>query len=129
MKSLSLDPLDRQIVHAMIVDGRAPFSRVATVTGASEQTVGRRYRRMHGDGVVRVVGMADWQRLGQSDWVIRLQCVPDAAAAVANALARRPDTSWVKLLSGGTEIGCVVKPTSCDGRQDLLLRQLPASRR
>jgi DNA-binding Lrp family transcriptional regulator len=129
MKSLSLDRLDRQIVHALIVDGRAPFSRIATVTGASEQTVARRYRRMHAESIVRVVGMTDSQRLGQSDWVIRLQCVPDAAAAVADALARRPDTSWVKLMSGGTEIGCVVKPASGDGRQDLLLRQLPASRR
>jgi DNA-binding Lrp family transcriptional regulator len=129
MKSVSLDQLDRQIVHGLIIDGRAAFSRIATVTGVSEQTVARRYRRMHGDSIVRVVGLADSQRLGQSDWVIRLQCVPDAAAAVAEALARRPDTSWVKLMSGGTEIGCVVKPASGDGRQDLLLRQLPASRR
>ncbi len=129
MKSVSLDLLDRQIVHALIIDGRAAFSRIATLTGVSEQTVARRYRRMHGDNIVRVVGLADSQRLGQSDWVIRLQCVPDAAAAVADALARRPDTSWVKLMSGGTEIGCVVKPASGDGRQDLLLRQLPASRR
>jgi DNA-binding Lrp family transcriptional regulator len=129
MKSVSLDRLDRQIVHALIIDGRAAFSRIATVTGASEQTVARRYRRMNGEGIIRVVGMTDSQRLGQSDWVIRLQCVPDAAAAVADALARRPDTSWVKLMSGGTEIGCVVKPASGNGRQDLLLRQLPASRR
>jgi DNA-binding Lrp family transcriptional regulator len=129
MKPVSLDRLDRQIVHALIIDGRAAFSRIATVVGVSEQTVARRYRRMQGDGLVRVVGMTDSQRLGQSDWVVRLQCVPDAAAAVADALARRPDTSWVKLMSGGTEIGCVVKPASGDGRHDLLLRQLPASRR
>jgi DNA-binding Lrp family transcriptional regulator len=129
MKLVSLDQLDKQIIHALIIDGRVAFSRIATVTGVSEQTVARRYRRMHGDGTLRVVGIADSQRLGLSDWVVRLQCVPDAAAAVADALARRPDTSWVKLLSGGTEIGCVVKPTGGGGRQDLLLRQLPASRR
>jgi DNA-binding Lrp family transcriptional regulator len=129
MKSVNLDRLDREIIHALIIDGRAPFSRIATVVGVSEQTIARRYRRMHGDGVVRVVGIADWQRLGQSDWVIRLQCVPDAAAAVADALARRPDTSWVKVMSGGTEICCVVKPIGGGARDDLLLRQLPASRR
>jgi DNA-binding Lrp family transcriptional regulator len=129
MKSVNLDRLDREIIHALIIDGRAPFSRIATVVGVSEQTIARRYRRMHGDGIVRVVGIADWQRLGQSDWVIRLQCVPDAAAAVADALARRPDTSWVKVMSGGTEICCVVKPIGGGARDDLLLRQLPASRR
>jgi len=129
MKSVNLDQLDREIIHALIIDGRAPFSRIATVVGVSEQTIARRYRRMHGDGTVRVVGIADSQRLGESDWVIRLQCVPDAAAAVADALARRPDTSWVKVLSGGTEIGCMIKPIGGGARDDLLLRQLPASRR
>jgi DNA-binding Lrp family transcriptional regulator len=60
---------------------------------------------------------------------VRLQCVPDAAAGVAGALARRDDTSWVSLTSGGTEINCVVRPADGGSRQDLLLRQLPASRR
>ncbi len=128
MKLFSLDDLDRQIIHALILDGRVAFSRVAGVVGVSEQTVARRYRRMRAAGVVRVTGMPDTQRLGQPEWVVRLQCVPDAAAAVANALARRDDTFWVQLTSGGTEISCVVKPT--DGSShDLLLRQLPASRR
>lgn len=129
VKSVTLDQLDRQIVHALILDGRAPFSRIAAAVGASEQTVARRYRRMHAAGNLRVVGLPNSQRLGQSDWVVRLQCVPDAAAAVADALARRADTSWVQLTSGGTEITCVVKPAEGSGRQDLLLRQLPSSRR
>jgi DNA-binding Lrp family transcriptional regulator len=128
VKAFKLDLLDKQIIHAVIIDGRTPFSRIAAVVGVSEQTVARRYRRMHAAGVLRVTGVPDTQLLGHSEWVVRLQCVPDAAAAVAAALARRPDTFWVQLTSGGTEIGCVVKPT--DGSpDDLLLRQLPASRR
>lgn len=128
MKSVTLDQLDRQIIHALIIDGRAGFSRIATVVGVSEQTVARRYRRLHSAGIVRVVGMTDSQRLGQSDWMVRLQCVPDAAAAVASALARRDDTSWVSLTSGGTEVSCSLKPSG-GSRHDLLLRQLPSSRR
>jgi DNA-binding Lrp family transcriptional regulator len=129
MKSITLDQLDRQIIHALILDGRAAFSRIAAVVGSSEQTVARRYRRMHAAGTLRVVGLPNSQRLGQSDWVVRLQSVPDAAAAVADALARRDDTSWVQLTSGGTAIVCVVKPAEGSGRHDLLLRQLPSSRR
>lgn len=126
---MSLDELDRQIIHALILDGRLPFSRIAGVVGASEQTVARRYRRMRSAVMLRVVGVPDSQRLGQSDWHVRLQCVPDAATGVANALARRPDTSWVRLTSGGTEIVCAVKSTDGHSRHDLLLRQLPSSRR
>ena len=103
--------LDRQIIHALIIDGRAPFSRIAAVVGVSEQTVARRYRRMHAAGVVRVVGLPDSQRLGQSDWVVRL------AVRARRRRGRRatrwpagPDTSWVQLTSGGTAITCVVKP-------------------
>jgi DNA-binding Lrp family transcriptional regulator len=126
---LSLDQLDRQIIHALMIDGRVPFSRIAAVVGASEQTVARRYRRMCSAGIVRVVGLPDSRRLGHSDWVVRLQSVPDAAASVAEALARRSDTSWISLSSGGTEITCMVKPADGRSRHDLLLRQLPSSRR
>jgi DNA-binding Lrp family transcriptional regulator len=129
MEAFKIDHLDRQIIHALIIDGRIPFSRIAAVTGASEQTVARRYRRMHAATVVRVVGVPDSHRAGESKWVVRLQCVPDAAAAVADALARRPDTSWVQLTSGGTEICCMVQPLDGSSGHDLLLRQLPASRR
>jgi DNA-binding Lrp family transcriptional regulator len=128
MKVFSLDQLDKQIIHALIIDGRVPFSRIAAVVGVSEQTVARRYRRMHAAGMIRVAGIPDTQRIGGSEWLVRLQCRPDAAAAVADALARRADTFWVQVTSGGTEILCVVKPV--DGApHDLLLRQLPASRR
>ena len=129
MEALNIDHLDRQIIHALIIDGRVPFSRIAAVTGASEQTVARRYRRMHAAAVVRVVAVPDTHRIGESKWVVRLQCVPDAAAAVADALARRADTSWVQLTSGGTEICCMVQPLDGNSGHDLLLRQLPASRR
>jgi DNA-binding Lrp family transcriptional regulator len=129
MEALNIDHLDRQIIHALIIDGRVPFSRIAAVTGASEQTVARRYRRMHAAAVVRVVAVPDTHRAGESKWVVRLQCVPDAAAAVADALARRADTSWVQLTSGGTEICCMVQPLDGNSGHDLLLRQLPASRR
>jgi DNA-binding Lrp family transcriptional regulator len=129
MNAVKLDLLDRQIIHALIIDGRVPLRRIATVVGVSEQTVARRYRRLREGNVLRVVGLADSQRLGLSDWLIRLQCVPDAAAAVADALARRGDTSWVSLCSGGTEIICSLKPGGGGSRDDLLLRQLPSSRR
>jgi DNA-binding Lrp family transcriptional regulator len=129
MESLILDDLDRRIIHALYLDGRAPFSRLAQVLDASEQTVSRRYRLLHEAGVVRVVGQLDNQRLGQSDWAVRIRCVPDASMAVASALAQRPDTAWVQLTSGGTEIFCAIRSHSERQRAALLLEQLPSSRR
>ena len=67
--------------------------------------------------------------LGRSDWAVRIRCTPDAATPVATALAKRPDTGWVQLTSGGTEISCMVNAHDEQRRAALLLEQLPASSR
>jgi DNA-binding Lrp family transcriptional regulator len=119
-----LDAIDRQIVHAMQIDGRAPFSRLATVLGVSEQTVARRWRRLRADGVVRVLGLTTPEAT-EPAWFIRVRVQPAAAGAVADALARRPDVSWVSLTAGGAEITCSTRPRTPRQRDALLLDRLP----
>ncbi|WP_208266568.1 Lrp/AsnC family transcriptional regulator [Actinomadura nitritigenes] len=129
MDDVMLDPVDRGLVHALRIDGRAPFSRIGAVLGVSENTVARRYRRLRSSGVLRVVGAVNGPRLGYTSWTIRLRCTPDAAGAIAGALAARDDTSFVHLLSGGTEISCNTQTRSADERDALLLEKLPRTRR
>ncbi|MFI0218543.1 Lrp/AsnC family transcriptional regulator [Streptomyces lydicus] len=121
-----LDDVDRGIVHALHLDGRAPFSRIAEVLGVSTQTVARRYRRLRADAGLRVVGLADPHRAGRAQWLVRLTAAPHSAQDLARALARRTDTSWVKLASGGTEILAVVHtPADGTGGHALLLHDIP----
>jgi DNA-binding Lrp family transcriptional regulator len=120
-----IDDLDRQILYAVQIEPRVAFSEVADVLGVSEQTVARRFRRMHAAGVVRVLGLVNPSRLGRTDWVVRVRVRPDAVTALADALARRDDVSWVTLLSGGSEIMCITRPDSDDQRDELLLQRLP----
>ncbi|SHF83665.1 Lrp/AsnC family transcriptional regulator [Streptoalloteichus hindustanus] len=127
MDRLTLDELDRQLVHALQADGRAPFSRVAAVLGASDRTVARRYQRLRSTGALRVVGLPDGRRLGQVDWVVRLQCAPDGATSVASALSTTDDISWVGFTSGGTEITCMTRTRSRADQDSLLLQKLPRS--
>ncbi|HKS47655.1 MAG TPA: Lrp/AsnC family transcriptional regulator [Amycolatopsis sp.] len=124
---MPLDDLDRALLHALHLDPRAPFIQIAEVLGTSQQTVARRYRRLCAEGVLRVVGMTDARRLGQVEWFVRLRCTPDAALKVATALARRTDTSWVRLTSGGTEIVCLTR--AAHAPDALLLQQLPKTPR
>jgi DNA-binding Lrp family transcriptional regulator len=119
-----LDDLDRQILHALQIDGRVAFSRVAEVLGVSDQTVTRRYRRLRNEDDVRVIGNVDSWRIGVLTWHLRIQCVPDAALSIAEALARRPDTSWVRLGSGGTEISCSTRARTMAETDALLLQKL-----
>jgi len=126
---MELDMLDRQIIDALRVDGRVTFSALSAVLGCSDQTVARRYRRLRADAGLRVVGLPHGVRLGYDMWLIRLQAAPDSAAAIADALARRPDTTWVTLMSGGTEVGCVVQNPGTADRETLLLQKLPRTPR
>jgi DNA-binding Lrp family transcriptional regulator len=124
-----LDDLDRRLAHALQLDGRASFSAIAAVLGVSDQTVARRYRKLRSSGVLRVVGVPEAAPLGQVHWLVRLRCVPDAAAAIAAALARRDDTQWVSLMSGGTEIVCFIRAPLREETDGLLLGRLPRTPR
>ncbi|MEV5980703.1 Lrp/AsnC family transcriptional regulator [Streptomyces sp. NPDC052114] len=124
MESGVLDELDQRLLRALQLDGRTPFSRVARELGVSERTVARRHQRLRALGL-RVVGHPVPARLGLTRWLLRLHCTPDAAGTVAEALARRPDTSWVTLAAGGTELYCALDVRTCDQRDSLLLEKLP----
>lgn len=124
-----MDNLDARLIAALKVDGRAPLRRIAEVLGVSDQQIGRRYASLHARGVLRVRGRRDPRRTNQSEWVIRLRCVPSAARHVAEALAQREDVHWVRLVSGGTEIVANIDTHSEQDHEQLLLEQLPASRR
>jgi DNA-binding Lrp family transcriptional regulator len=122
-----LDDLDGRIIRALQIDPRASFNRVAAALGVSEQTVARRYRRLRGEGLLRVVGMVDPRQIGQSEWLVRVGCRPSGVRPLADALARRDDVSWVTLSAGGSEIVCSVRSRSRQQRDDLLLQRLPAT--
>src|ERR1700692_4564953 len=104
MESINVDALDRKIIHALYIDPRAPSLRLAEDLASAEPTVSRLYRRLFDDRILRVVGQLDSQRLGRYDWAIRIRCPPGSAPTVATKLAEHPDTAWVQLTSGGTEI-------------------------
>src|ERR1700722_11076 len=124
-----LDAVDRQIIHILTIEPRASFRTLADVAGISDQTAARRYRRLSESAGLRVLGVPNGSRLGWVDWFVRLQTTPGSADSIAEALARRPDTRWVHLASGGTEIICTVQASTPEQRDALFLRGLPGSRR
>jgi DNA-binding Lrp family transcriptional regulator len=124
-----LDAIDRQILHILAIEPRASFRTIAAVTGISDQTAARRYRRLAESAGLRVLGVPEGSRLGWTEWFLRLQTTPGGADSIAEALARRPDTRWVHLASGGTEIICTLEARTEEQRDALFLRGLPGSRR
>ncbi|WP_329125442.1 Lrp/AsnC family transcriptional regulator [Streptomyces sp. NBC_01465] len=128
--ALAFDDLDLQLLQALEVDGRAPFSRIAAVLGVSDQTVARRYRRLRTEAGLRVIGVREISVRDQDNWrMLRLRCTPDAGESIARALARRPDTTWIVLCSGGTEVACMTLARTREADDELLFGKLPRTPR
>ncbi|MEU8896964.1 Lrp/AsnC family transcriptional regulator [Nocardia sp. NPDC048505] len=121
MDSVRLDTVDLRLLHALQIDGRAPFSRIAEVLDVSDRTVARRFARLRAHGVARVCGVPDNHRLGRSEWLLRLRVRPGGAEVVARDLARRGDTGWVSVLAGGAEVTAILR---VEGEGALPLRAL-----
>jgi DNA-binding Lrp family transcriptional regulator len=119
-----LGSLDRQILRALQLNPRAPFSRIAAALGASEQTVARRYRRLHRAGAMRVVAAVDPRALGESDWLVRVTTRPDASLDIGRALSRRDDIAWVSV-GANSDIVCAVRSHNARDREGLLVDRLP----
>ncbi|MFV0457734.1 MAG: Lrp/AsnC family transcriptional regulator [Actinomycetales bacterium] len=95
-----LDDLDRRIVCALQIDGRAPWRKIAAVIGEPERSVARRGGDLLARGVVSVVGI----RPRPSTAVLRLRCQPGMSTTAAEALAQRPDTTFSYVMTGGADV-------------------------
>ncbi|MCS0635028.1 Lrp/AsnC family transcriptional regulator [Streptomyces sp. LP05-1] len=126
---VELTAADRALAQALQINGRASFRELAEVLGVSDQTVARHWARLRSSGALRVLGLTDPLRLGESPWFVRVRCTPDAAESIGRALARRTDTTWVNLISGGTEISCSVRTPEPSRGDTLLLQRLPRTPR
>jgi DNA-binding Lrp family transcriptional regulator len=124
VQTITLDRLDRRILHALMLDGRLPFSRIARTLGSSEQTVARRYRRLREAGVVRVIVIRDPRRYRENLFV-RIRTTPGSAQPIGEALARRRDVSWVTIGAAGAEVTCALRSDDPRERDALILDLLP----
>ncbi|OKI14033.1 Lrp/AsnC family transcriptional regulator [Streptomyces sp. CB03911] len=121
-----LDTLDRRLVCALQVDGRAESGRLAEVLGVSARTVTRRLALMQRAGLVKVVRMPDAEFGAVGALLLRVRVLRGKVDTVAHALAARPDVPFVDVMLGGGEIGAVV--LADDGTRDRLLHgQLPST--
>ncbi|MYT33131.1 MULTISPECIES: Lrp/AsnC family transcriptional regulator [unclassified Streptomyces] len=124
-ESLAIQPDDVRIIRALQVAPRASFASIAAALELTEGTINRRYRRLHADGVIRVVGVVNPGALGQSRWLVRLRCRPGSVTAIAGALAKRDDVNWVALGAAGSEVTCATQSRDQAQREELLGQRLP----
>lgn len=100
-----LDDLDRQIVAALQLHGRATWQQIARAVGASDSTVSRRAQKLFESGVVRVVAALDPLRCGSGyPVVMQVKCQVGQRTHVATKLAERPDVRFIALVTGSFDV-------------------------
>ncbi|MFG2971168.1 Lrp/AsnC family transcriptional regulator [Streptomyces sp. NPDC048288] len=123
-----MDETDSRIAAAMMAAPRASWRTVGRVLGISERTVVRRAAPLFGDGTLRATAVRNPVHFPDLiPLALRIRCKPNRISAIAATLARRPDTVWVDVLGGGDEICTILFLDGPDARNNLLLRDLPAT--
>ncbi|MGW6730146.1 Lrp/AsnC family transcriptional regulator [Nocardia sp. NPDC055029] len=120
---VKLDEDDRRMLHALQLDGRASFARIATVLGLSERTVSRRYHRLRSQLALRVFGITGHDQRAQEDWFLRITATPASVDAVARILAARSDTAWIASLAGSGGLSCILRVPTATGEGSAALEQ------
>ncbi len=117
----AVDDLDRRIIAALQIDGRASWRRIAAVLREPERTVARRGLRLLAGGMVTVTGLVTH---GETV-IVRLNCRPGSVRETALAAARWDDTIFSYVLAGPMD--CVAE-VQCRPEQlgQLMLEQVPA---
>lgn len=124
----TLDQTDRRIAAALLAAPRASWRTVARCLNLSERTVVRRAGPLLADRTVRTTAIRNPDCFPEIiPMALRIKCRAGQIRALADTLARRPDTYWVDILGSGDEIGTVVFVTGADARNALLLHDLPAT--
>ncbi|TDD20544.1 Lrp/AsnC family transcriptional regulator [Nonomuraea diastatica] len=100
-----LDDLDRRILAALHVNGRASWTDIAQLLGISTTTVARRAQQLFAAGLARVAVLPHLECDGPvNTFIVRLTCAPGSQLRVAGLLAANPDIRYVTIVTGGYDI-------------------------
>jgi len=100
------DALDMKIIRVLQTNARKPIVQIAKEVNANEATVRRRIDKLLKNGVIeRFTVVLDYHKLGRViKAFIGLRVEPAKLKAIAEHLAKHPDTQVVYRTSGDTDI-------------------------
>lgn len=121
-----LDPLDRQIVAALQVNGRAGWRRIAHVLDVAERTVAAHGAELLRSRQVRMTGLTILPGGGvPNSTIATVRCVAGMNRVTATAAAARPTTAFTYLTAGNGD--CVFEQMNERSRSlSAILDEIPS---
>jgi DNA-binding Lrp family transcriptional regulator len=121
----ALDEVDRRIVAALQLDGRASWREIAAVAGASENTVARRAGRLLDAGAAHIAIVRDPRCAGLGHVAnVFVRCRSGSQLGVAQALLARPDVWSLAVVTGPYDLFCQVTVATAEDFARVLLTEL-----
>jgi DNA-binding Lrp family transcriptional regulator len=130
---VDLDPLDRALIDALIVDGRQSNRAAARTLGVSEGTIRLRLRRMEEAGLLRITARSDPLLTGEltTFGVLGVDVERGETRKVGAALAELDEVGMVSLVAGSHDVLASIQTASHERMLQLVLndiRDLPGVR-
>ncbi|MEU5460779.1 Lrp/AsnC family transcriptional regulator [Streptomyces althioticus] len=124
----TVDELDRRVIAALQLNGRAPWSAVARWVGASETTAQRRYAALRERGLLRVTGTLELDRTeGGSSMMVRAQARPGRGLEAAARFSESHDVRFVAVVTGSADLVVDFVARDNDDMMRMLFTDLPAT--
>jgi Lrp/AsnC family transcriptional regulator for asnA, asnC and gidA len=101
-----LDALDRCIIRALTLDGRASFQAIAGQLGVSEAVIRQRVRQLLAGGVAQVIAIVNPLGLGYATtaWLAIRVAAGHRLTDLGEALARLPFVTYIAICTGRFDI-------------------------
>jgi len=121
---LALDQVDLRLLHALQIEPRASWTRLAPVVGVDAATLARRWARLHEEGLAWVTGHDMRGRLA----LLEIDCDLARLDAVVAELQREREIFVLDLASGGRDLIALVMPRDLAAVSDYSLGRLASIR-
>jgi DNA-binding Lrp family transcriptional regulator len=120
-----LDSVDQHIIAMLGENGRYSNVEIAATIGVSHSTIKKRIDRLLAEGVCRVLGVVNPEKVGFGTSVFLLMKTrPDMVAQVAESLATYPEVYWIGQVTGRYDIVAEVILRDAAGIFDLVTRDI-----
>ena len=103
--SSEISELDKRIIEHLQLDGRRPFTQIATALGVSEATVRARTNRLIERGILQIVGVTDPLKLGfQQQAMIGVRCEASQLLEAAEVINAFPEVDYLVVTAGSYDL-------------------------
>src|SRR5665811_1435449 len=103
--SSEISELDKRIIEHLQLDGRRPFTQIATALGVSEATVRAHTNRLIARGILQIVGVTDPLKLGfQQQAMIGVRCEASQLLEAAEVINAFPEVDHLVVTAGSYDL-------------------------